>query len=444
MGLATLLPARPASTRAPAVAGMAVAVRESRDLESAQMRTAGQTLEGIMLDFRARYGFTPWQASTYRGFLSVPGAWRASTMLSDLFAQMPFHSFRAGGDGGGEVATPRNAPILESPAASREDPLTVYASWAMDYLWDGNAVGVYTGRYPNGLPLAVLPVPVCDVGVRMAPAEGRLGAYTGRREYSIGGLIFDEADIFHVKGPCAPGADRGLGVLETQLGALTLSRDLENQADAISLHGVPTGVLKSQNPEADPADMTVAKAAWIESQRNRTVAALGPNIDFEPLSWNPEEMQLIEARKFSLTQLELMFGLPVGWLGGSTPSRTYSNVEQDAVNLIKFSALAGMVAKFESVMSNKWLPRGQTAKGNRDAVLRSDTMTRYGAHALALGKVAWKTVDEVRATENLAPLPDGAGATIPKPAAPASPAADEPTTDAPAGGADTSPEGGTA
>lgn len=438
MGLASLLPTRAATRRE-----VLDAVRDTPAIEPS-MRSAGATIESIMLDFRTRYGFTPWQASTYRGFLAVPGAWRASTMLSDLFAQMPFHSFRSDGEGG-EVATPRNAPILESPAASREDPLTVYASWALDYLWDGNAVGVYTGFSPsNGLPIAVLPIPVSDVGVRMqiaASAPGdRLPQYTGRREYSIGGIVFDEAQIFHVKGPCAPGADRGLGVLETQIAALTLSRDLESQADAISLHGVPTGVLKTSNPEQAPADMANAKAAWIESQRTRTIAALGPNIDFQPLSWNPEEMQLIEARKFSLTQLELMFGLPVGWLGGATPSRTYSNVEQDAVNLIKFSALAGMIAKFESVMSNKWLPRGQTAKGNRDAVLRSDTMTRYQAHALAIGRKPWKSVNEVRRVENLPPI-EGGDELPTEPAAPAPAANQDPAGD-PSVNDNASPEGG--
>lgn len=390
MGLATLF--RPASPAAP------------------RARSAGSTLEGILLDFSNRYGFMPWQAATYRGFLSVPGAWRASVMLSDLFAQMPFHSYRRG-PAGGDVATPRNAPILDEPAGTHEDPLTVYASWAMDYLWDGNAVGVYTARGANGLPVAILPVPVCDVGVRMqvvpGSRNGRLTEYTGRREYSIGGVVFDQADIFHVKGPCAPAALRGLGVLETQLATLTLARDLQAQADAIGLHGVPTGLLKSTNPEADPADLTLAKAAWIDSQRQRTIAALGPNIDFEPLAWNPEDMQLVEARKMSLTEMELTFGLPVGWLGGSTSSRTYSNVEQDAVNLIKFSMLAGMIAKFESKFTRQVLPRGQTARANRDAVLRSDTMTRYQAHALALGKKPFKTVNEVRGTENLAPLPGG-------------------------------------
>jgi phage portal protein BeeE len=406
------------------------------------MRTAGATIEEILLDFRTRYGFTPWQAGTYQGFLSIPGAWRASVLLSDLFAQMPFHSFRRDPSGGGaEVATARNALILDAPAASYEDPAVVFASWGMDYLFDGNSVGIYTGRNPtNGLPIAILPVPVSQVGVREVEFQNPYGVLMSRKEYAIGGLVFDQADIFHVKGPCAPGALRGLGVLETQLGALTLARDLERQAAAISLHGVPTGLLKSTNPEADPADLALAKAAWLTSQADRTVAALGPNIDFEPLSWNPEEMQLVEARKFSLTQLELMFGLPVGWLGGETPARTYSNVEQDAVNLIKFSTLAGMILRFESMFSRDCLPRGQTARANRDAVLRSDTMTRYKAHQLALGNKPWKTVDEVRGVENLGPI-DGGDVLPTATPAPAVPATQPPGDES---GADTDPEGATA
>lgn len=425
MGLATLF--RPAAPPAPP-----------------SVRTAGETLEGVLLDFSNRYGYMPWQAATYRGFLSVPGAWRASVMLSDLFAQMPFHSYRRG-PAGGDVATPRNAAILEEPAGTHEDPLTVFASWAMDYLWDGNAVGVYTARGANGLPVAILPVPVCDVGVRMqvvpGSRNGLLSEYTGRREYWIGGVTFDQSEIFHVKGPCAPGALRGLGVLETQIATLTLARDLQAQADAIGLHGVPTGLLKSTNPEAEPSDLTRAKAAWIQSQRTRTIAALGPNIDFEPLAWNPEETQLVEARKLSLTEQELIFGLPPGWLGGATNNRTYSNVEQDAVNLIKFSMLAGMIAKFESKFTRQVLPRGQTARANRDAVLRSDTMTRYQAHALALGKKAWKSVNEVRGTENLAPVEGGDEIDNAPEPAPAAPDTTEPTDDN-ASTDETSPEGG--
>jgi phage portal protein BeeE len=409
-----------------------------------QTRAAGETIESILIDFRTRYGFTPWQASTYRGFLSVPAAWRASVMLSDLFAQMPFRSYRVDADGD-QTPTPRNAMILDSPAGTVEDPATVYASWAMDYLWDGNMVGIYTAySQVNGLPTAILPIPTSVVGVRWDPETtgGPLGELTGRRQYDVNGVIFDQDRIFHVKGPCAPLALRGLGVLETQLSALTLGADLERQAASISLHGVPTGLLKSTNPDADPADLAAAKAKWITNQRDRTIQALGPNLDFEPLSWNPEEMQLIEARKFSLTQYELMFGLPVGWLGGDSPAKSYANVESDAVNLIKFSALSGMVTRAESVFTRKTLPRGQVAIAERDVVLASDTMTRYKSYQLATGNKAWMTANEVRRTEKRKPIEGGDKLPTETTTASApAPAGDNP---APADGTgdNTSPEGG--
>lgn len=417
-----------------------LAVRPAAAPAPAQTRAAGETIETILLDFRSRYGFTPWQASTYRGFLSVPAAWRASVMLSDLFAQMPFRSYRVDGEGD-ETPTPRNAMILDSPAGNVEDPAVVYASWAMDYLWDGNMVGIYTGYGQNGLPNAILPIPTSVVGVRWDPETtgGPLGELTGRRQYDVNGVIFDESRVFHVKGPCAPLSLRGLGVLETQLSALTLGAELERQAAAISLHGVPTGLLKSSNPDADPGDLAVAKAKWLTNQRDRTIQALGPNIDFEPLSWNPEELQLIEARKFSLTQYELMFGLPVGWLGGDSPAKSYANVESDAVNLIKFSALSGMVTRAESVFTRKALPRGQRAVAERDAVLASDTMTRYKSYQLATGNKAWMTSNEVRKTEKLKPieggdkLPTEAKASVPAPSGDPAPEG---------GDGNTSPEGG--
>ena len=150
------------------------------------------------------------------------------------------------------------------------------------------------------------------------------------------------------------------------------------------------------------------------NQSSRTVAVLNSSTSFTPLSWNPEELQLVEARKFTLTELELIFGLPVGWLGGQTSSRTYSNIESDAVNLIKFS-LAGHLARFEHTFSLAQ-PRGTVTRANLDAVLRADTLTRYQAHGIALDK-GFLTVDEVRELEHREPLPklevEGAGAVPP-------------------------------
>ena len=377
-----------------------------------QNRTAGSTLEGLQQNYFDTYGFWPGFGQRYRGYMSIPGAWRASVMLSDLFGSTPWHTYRTGPDGN-SVRTPRNAVILDAPAGGTEDPVVVRASWALDYLWEGNMIGIYATRGPNGQPTSILPVPACAAYVRTVnDANDAYNDPPGSIQYLIGSRVYNESEIFHVKGPCEPGALRGMGVLEMELsgsqGALRLAAELDRQAGSIANSGVPTGTLETSNPEATPDDMKASKEGWLKAQRDRTIAALGPAVTFKPVAWNPEDMELVEARKFSLTQIELMFGLPVGWLGGATSSRTYSNIEQDAVNLLKFSTLAGMYARCESIFTSL-IPRGQTAKANRDAILRSDTLTRYQAHTIATGGRPWATPDDIREIEDMAPLGGDAG-----------------------------------
>ena len=181
-----------------------------------------------------------------------------------------------------------------------------------------------------------------------------------------------------------------------------LAHEQNRQARSISQHGVPTGVLKVNNPDVTETEARAFKTAWLESQRDRTVAVLNAITDFTPLSWNPEELELVEARRFTLTDLELIFGLPVGWLGGMNSARQYSNIEQDAVNLLKWS-LGGHLARFEQTLSLAF-PRGTTVRADLDSILRADTLTRYQAHVLGIDS-GFLTVEEAREEERRAPLP---------------------------------------
>jgi phage portal protein BeeE len=140
-----------------------------------------------------------------------------------------------------------------------------------------------------------------------------------------------------------------MGVLEAHLNTLNLAAEQSRQARSVSTHGVPTGVLQSDDPDLEENEALEMKASWLRSQSTRSIAVLNANTKFIPLSWNPEQLELVESRKFTLTELELIFGLPVGWLGGQTSSRTYANIEQDGINLLKFS-LGGHLARFEQTL----------------------------------------------------------------------------------------------
>lgn len=356
-------------------------------------------IDGVAVDGSGEFG------NYYRGAMSVPGAWRASNLVADLLGSVPWEAYGRRPGGTTERIDP-TPPLLEQPSPP-DTRMTTISSLALDYLYHGNAVEIIAARSPDGWPTATLPIPAQMCGVRRVTETAYSPLPVGMVEYNIGGLTFAPWEVIHTKGPCSPGALKGMGVLEHHMtggttgGALTLAREQMRQAQALANHGVPTGFLKDENPDVTTDELREMKSEWMKSQRDRTVAAIGPTTSFQPLSWNPEQLQLVEARRYTLTDLELIFGLPVGWLGGMNSARQYSNIEQDAVNLLKFT-LRGPLARFEQTRSNA-LPPNETARANLDEILRADTLTRYQAYALALTN-GIQTVDEIRELENLPPL----------------------------------------
>ena len=365
--------------------------------------TTTDTVTGETFVFNIDSGLAPdWaSASPYAG-MTIPGAWRASNLIADLLGQVPWDAYREYGDQPIEKLSP-TPPLLDQPSPPSTRMETI-SSLALDYLFWGNAVALVASRNAQGWPTAILPVPAQLVAIRRNYNRDYPGLPIGAVEYSIGGMTgLSSYDVLHIKGPVAPGWLRGTGVLEAHVDTLLMAQQQQRQAKSVARHGVPTGILTTTNEDTTPEELAKNKAAWLLAQQTSTVAALGPGTDFKPLAWNPTEAQMIEARKFSLTELELIFGLPVGWLGGESPSMTYSNIEQNAINLIKFT-LAGHLTRFEQAFSQMF-PRGTYVRANLDALLRSDTATRYANYAIGLDK-GFLTLPEVRAKEILPPLPD--------------------------------------
>jgi HK97 family phage portal protein len=340
----------------------------------------------------------------YRGGMQIPGAWRAALLISDLLGAVPWGAYRQRAGNPIEQLDPI-PPLLEQPSPP-DTRVTTFSSFALDLVWNGNAVGIVAARNSDGWPTATLPVPAEQVGVRRVTPNMYSPLPVGAIEYKVGGQSFGSDEVIHIKGPCPPGGLRGFGVLEAHMngaGTLDLAAEQSRQARNIAQSGVPTGKLKVSNPDATEADLKAAKDKWVQNQRDRTVAVLNAVTDFEPLAWNPEEMQLVEARKFSLHEIALVFGLPLSFLGADQSSRTYSNIEQEAINLLKFT-LGGHLARFEQTLSLAF-PRDTWVKANLDSVLRADTLSRYQAHQIGL-TAGFLTLDEVRELEDRPPMPE--------------------------------------
>jgi HK97 family phage portal protein len=348
-----------------------------------------------------------WNASGhYRGGMGIPAAYRAATLIADLVGGLEWDGYRD--DPEGDLAkriTPRPG-VLDRPAPPRPR-ITTVSSMVLDYLWHGNAIALKVGYDASGNTAVILPVRASSVWVRQVLPNDDIPFPVGSFAYAISllpgypQLWYGQDEVIHIMGPAEPWAVRGMGILENHLSTLNLAHEQVRQATQATGSGIPTGVLTSDNPDLEQSEADEISAAWMVKQRDRKVAVLNATTHYEALAWNPTEAQLVEARELSMHEIALMFGLDPSWLGKSRSSMSYSNVEQEAVNLLKFGSPGGVVARFEAAFSDL-LAAGSRAKANLDALLRADTLARYQAHALAFGK--WLTTDEIRAIEDRAPL----------------------------------------
>lgn len=345
----------------------------------------------------------------YGGGLGLPGAWRASMKISEAIGSINWDLWRVVRNR--RIRLPR--PTLLQQPAPPEHLMTTFSSWALDLIWHGNAVGLIASRDDDGIPDAILPIPANQVGIRRIGNEAGTGLPTGRIEYQIAGRYFTREQMFHVKGPCEPSGVRGYGVLEAHLrgyksggGALDLAFELQRQAATAGAgDGVPSGLLKSSNPDLDVEEAAEMRRQWYRNQQGRQIQVLNASTDFTPLAWNPDELQLVDARKMSLLETALIFGMEPSDLGVETSTRTYKNDNAVDVKFVKWG-LRGHFARFTAALTMLWPDPNLWVLPDTDDFTRPDAITRAQIEQLQVSSKT-RTPNELRAGDGLPPLEGG-------------------------------------
>lgn len=320
----------------------------------------------------------------------------ATRLLSDSIASLPLQTFRESGFTCTRIADPA---LLKNPTQYG----TVY-DWVhravTSLLLRGNAYGLVTARDALGFPTQIEWLDPDDVELfdnrTIAPP---VWYYLGRR--------VPNEDFVHIPWYTVPGEVKGLSpighfktTIETGLEAQQYGRDwFVNGA-------VPAAVLETDQA-VTPDQYQAVKRRFKRAAEGRDVVVLGAGAKYKPISVAPDEAQFLQTIKATANQTAAIYGVPPEKIGGEVGhSMTYTTQVQTSLDFVKHS-LRPYLVKLEWAISSL-LPRGQYVKFNVDELLRADTLSRYQAHHFALTD-GWKSRDEVRAEEDMAPLPDGQG-----------------------------------
>lgn len=320
--------------------------------------------------------------------LSVPAIWRATTMIADTVGIMPLEAFR------NDIKIEPTPRLLERPNPL-ETRVETISAMAAALILHGNYIAILGPPGPTGYPDSIYPVD---------PARVQIHRAGGEKVFTIEDRRYSSAEIMHIKGFSLPGEMVGVGIIAAQrqgIGAAVAV--MEYAARYFNGGAMPSYALKSDNPDLTEEEADALKIKWMQTYggKSRIPAILNASTSVEPLTANANDSQLIEARDQAVADSANIVGVPGNMIGAPNTSRTYSNVEAQALEFLRTS-IAPLTHRIEAAFTD-YLPRGQEAEFDYDSLLRPDTLTRYQAYSMALDK-GFMTIDEVRHLEDLPPL----------------------------------------
>lgn len=266
----------------------------------------------------------------------------------------------------------------------------------------GNAIGLATARDGFGFPTRIDWLNPADVDVDDYRS-------TIRPVWLWKGREVPREDIVHI--PWFPVPGRVLGLSPIAAFALTMNTGLYAQAygnDWFEGGGVAVGTFRNtEQAIVDPAQADVIKRRLVNGIRTRQPIVFGKDWEYNwPPAVTPNDAQLVETMRLSATQIANIYGLPPEDVGGTRGgSLTYSTVELNQLD----RTLA--LRPWMSILEHKFgslLPERQYVRFNADAVVRTDIKTRWEVNQIRVGMGA-ANIDEIRAQEDLPPLPGSAG-----------------------------------
>ncbi|MEU2313142.1 phage portal protein [Streptomyces albidoflavus] len=230
----------------------------------------------------------------------------------------------------------------------------------------------------------------------------------GRPEWRAGGQVVPREDMWHRRVYSTPGRIQGLSPIALQATTIgTGISALRFGASWFQEGAHPSGILSSEQALDARQAMTAKERFMAAVHGRREPAVLGGGWKYQTIQISPNESQFLETNNYTAAECCRIFGPGYAEIYGyeTGGSLTYSNIEQRSLDLLTY-AVDPWLVRLERFLS-RLLPPGESVKFNRSALVRTDLLTRYRAHAIAL-RNQFKVINEIRDLEDMPPVSWGA------------------------------------
>lgn len=335
------------------------------------------------------------------GALSMPSVWRAVSVISNVSAALPLHTYRSG------TKERTDSALLDDP----HPELTPFELWRITYvhrcLWGNGYVQKVRDRAGQITQLW----PVRPERVRVERVRPKPSLPSGKQFWVTddwGATVpLTSREILHIP---ALGYDGVTGCSPIRAHAQGIGLALAAEKGAAKLFGngnMISGVLQTEQR------LTAEQAAQLKTQwkaklggvgNAHDVAILDSGASFEPVMMPYRDAQFLESRQFQISEVARMFGVPLFLLMETTKSTSWgTGLEQQATGFVTFDLGPTWLTPTEQRVKKELLPTNEYARYAVQGLLRGDSAARAVFYR-AMRDVGAFSANDIRELEDLTPL----------------------------------------
>ena len=337
--------------------------------------------------------------------MRVSAVYACVKVLSESIGAMPLNLYATGRDN----ATTRKynkVDRLVSIAPSEYQTASELWSWVVTCMsLHGNAY-VYMNKTASNKVVELIPVSPQNVTINI---DGHRVTYTvtvGSSENQRT-ITMTKNELLHFKGTTLDGFT-GISPIVYNNSLISGERTAVNYANHILTDGAtPRGVLEVAGELSDDAFHNLKEswnAAHSGDRNGNRLAVLEQGVQFKPISMSPNDLSLLESRKYSRAEIAGIFRVPPHMIGEMSAS-TYSNITEQSKAFYRYT-LSPIMTALEQRLNHTLAAPGELFKFDIDGLVRPELSVESESYSKLIS-IGVLNPNEVRERMGLNPREGG-------------------------------------
>ena len=326
------------------------------------------------------------------------------SLISDSIATMPVKTFRKTKDHREPTTPPAFLDAINGMPNPETDSFTWLHRTINSLCLYGNSYWLITARDRNGFPSEVFNLHPDDVQIKRKNGKA-IYTFNGKENFTRFTTFNPAGEIIHIKN-FEQGSDLGLSPIEAGSEAIGSALAQDEFSGSFFKNGaVLSGVIEMDSTPSEE-QLRIFKQSFNRkhqgSHKAHNIGILTEGSKWRPLSLNHEQMQFLQSRKYTKSEICGLFRVPAYMIGDlSETTKLGSSIEEQNRVFYELTLLP-YINRVETALT-MMLPRNQFARIDVSGLLRANIKARYESYNLGRN-AGFLSVNEIRAKEDLPPV----------------------------------------